>query len=834
MAYAFTRAMRPLTLTMPYFRRIHSALFLRLLLVALMLFPLVARTQSKPGDKTDSSYVSRILNYADQRSKRSINEFNEERLHLQQQRQFERIRNALESAKNYLRENVDTAELRSTIETYDRCDSLLRIEMPGSPPGLESYRNLSTQAKALSGLHIRVTKARDELYALSNSIDNLKYRLDSLSSDPMLLKFPDDDSVAVANYAAKLMALAGEIFPIDSSLSSMSLDVQALLNRTNLTLSRISSRIDRMESRQSELSAKTFTREVPYLWNTSSPTYDKTGVMDYSIVRTGLALKFYLRNHLGYLALLGIMAIIVYIYLNALRKILEEEHLFHQPSMGQLVLRYPALSGMILSISILQFVFPDPPAVFTTLCSVVSAVCLTFIIRKVIHRRWMWIWLAFLLLFMASGCINLILVGSDTERWLMLILALFGILIALISLLGDKSQVTEKRLFYFVIMVMAMEILSVVANVFGRYNLAKNLLTTGYLGLVIAMLFLWVVRFINEGLEISFHIYTLKDRKLFNINFDKVGSQAPGLLYVLLIVGWVVMVFRNFYIFRLVSEPLRDFIFDRRSVGEYSFSIANILTFILIMLIAAIVSRVVSFFASDRPQTKGEGAGLGSLLLLVRIGIFTLGIFLAFAAAGIPMDKVTIILGALSVGIGFGLQTLVNNLVSGLILAFERPVNVGDIVEINGQAGIMKSIGFRSSRISTWDGADVIMPNGDLLSGHLVNWTGGDTRRRMEVDVGIAYGSDLVKVERIIKEVLANEPRVIAYPEPLVFFQGFGDSAISVKLYFWVGHFRERLPARSQVIMAIDTAFRENHITIPFPQRDVHITDDRPAAPETE
>jgi len=126
------------------------------------------------------------------------------------------------------------------------------------------------------------------------------------------------------------------------------------------------------------------------------------------------------------------------------------------------------------------------------------------------------------------------------------------------------------------------------------------------------------------------------------------------------------------------------------------------------------------------------------------------------------------------------------------------------------------------------------MPNGDLLSGHLINWTGGDTRRRTEVDLGVAYGSDLSKVDRVIKDVLKNESRVIAFPEPLVLFQGFGESAISIKLFFWVGHFRERLQAKSQVIMAIDAAFRENHITIPFPQRDVHVKDVRPDSARSE
>lgn len=107
-------------------------------------------------------------------------------------------------------------------------------------------------------------------------------------------------------------------------------------------------------------------------------------------------------------------------------------------------------------------------------------------------------------------------------------------------------------------------------------------------------------------------------------------------------------------------------------------------------------------------------------MLLVRITIITVGVLLAFVSAGIPMDRFAIILGALSVGIGFGLQTLINNLVSGVIIAFEKPINVGDIVEITGQTGRMKSIGIRSSVVTTWDGADVIIPNGDLLNQHLL------------------------------------------------------------------------------------------------------------------
>ncbi|MGC3947830.1 MAG: mechanosensitive ion channel [Chryseolinea sp.] len=797
------------------------------LFVLAFAMPFVVYSQRAPsGEAEDTSYVSRTLRDADLQSKKTVGKFTRDRLQLRQQRQFERIHHALEDAKSFLREGVDTASIRVTLQQFEAWDSLLEADAPGSPPGSESFRNLVTLSRVWNGLKERVAFTSEHVRRLSDQVDGMKYHLDSLSSDSVILTFPEGDSAAIAVHAQRLELLTAAVYPVDSTLSHLSLRMQELLNRSNLLQAAVSSHLIRIQNKEEVLSARTWTKEVAFLWDTSGQADSSHDTLAYSAARASLALRFYLRNHAGALVILFTAVVIASVFLRALRKILEEEHLLHEPSTGQLVLRYPILSGVILSFSILQFIFPDPPMVFTLIVNTISAVALTAIFRHLIHAKWMRNWILFLLLFLATSAVNLTLVGSVAERWIMLLLALLGIAVALNSIFSDRTHLTEKRLIYFVIMVMIMEFLSIGANVFGRYNLAKNLLTTGYLSLIVAVIFLWTVRFINEGLALSFHVYTLKDRQLFSINFEKVGTRAPLWLYMLLVMGWLIMVFRNFYVYRLISEPLGDFILEPRMIGDYTFSIASILTFVLIMFAAAVVSRVVSFFASDRPQSKSDGGGLGSLLLLVRIGIFSIGLFLAFAAAGIPVDKMTIILGALSVGIGFGLQTLVNNLVSGLIIAFERPVNVGDIVEIDGQEGVMKAIGFRSSRISTWEGADVIMPNGDLLSGKLVNWTGGDTRRRMDLSLSVAYGSDLTKVEHVIKEVLKNEGGVIAYPEPVVQFQNFGENGIYVIILFWVSHFRERGGTKSKVIVAIDAAFRSNGITMPFPQRLIHIKKD--------
>jgi small-conductance mechanosensitive channel len=159
--------------------------------------------------------------------------------------------------------------------------------------------------------------------------------------------------------------------------------------------------------------------------------------------------------------------------------------------------------------------------------------------------------------------------------------------------------------------------------------------------------------------------------------------------------------------------------------------------------------------------------GIGSWLLLIRIFIISLGLFLAFAASGIPLDKITIIIGALGVGVGLGLQGLVNNLVSGLIIAFEKPVNVGDSIEINNKAGKMKSIGFRSSVVALEDGAHLIIPNGDLLSQHLVNWTMGKNNMRIMIKVSVAHDTDLDKAKQILNKILESEDRILQYPVPV-------------------------------------------------------------------
>jgi small-conductance mechanosensitive channel len=189
------------------------------------------------------------------------------------------------------------------------------------------------------------------------------------------------------------------------------------------------------------------------------------------------------------------------------------------------------------------------------------------------------------------------------------------------------------------------------------------------------------------------------------------------------------------------------------------------------------------------------------------------------------LTNLSIVLGAFSVGTGFGLQNIFNNMVSGIILAFERPINVGDIVQVGELIGTVRSIGLRSSKVLSFDGAEVIVPNGNLISNEMINWTLSDAHRRMDLRVGVAYGSDPEKVIALMEQVAAKHQGVLKTPAPRGYFIEFGDSSLNFRLLAWV-LLDNRLVVESELLVEINKKLAEAGIEIPFPQRDLHIRSD--------
>jgi potassium efflux system protein len=212
-----------------------------------------------------------------------------------------------------------------------------------------------------------------------------------------------------------------------------------------------------------------------------------------------------------------------------------------------------------------------------------------------------------------------------------------------------------------------------------------------------------------------------------------------------------------------------------------------------------------------------------AIITLFRYTLAVVGTVLAFSKIGIGWSKVQWLVAAMTVGLGFGLQEIFANFVSGLIILFEQPVRVDDVVTIGEVTGIVSKIRIRATTIRRWDQRELIVPNKEFITGHLINWTLSDNVLRQEFSVGIAYGSDIAKAEKTLYEVAAANPMVLEDPKPIVIFRGFGDNSLNFDLRLYISGMEKWMPVWHQTNCAIDTAFRKAGIEIAFPQRDLHI-----------
>ena len=261
------------------------------------------------------------------------------------------------------------------------------------------------------------------------------------------------------------------------------------------------------------------------------------------------------------------------------------------------------------------------------------------------------------------------------------------------------------------------------------------------------------------------------------------------------------------------------------TIGNVTISLADIVVALLVFIAAMVVTRAAQRLLTERvfPQTKLDIGVQNSLTSGLGYVGLAIAVMLAISAIGLDLSNIALIAGALSVGIGFGLQAIVNNFVSGLILLIERPIKVGDWVAVGAFEGTVKRINVRATEIETFQRASIIVPNSELISGAVTNWTHKDKYGRVEVPVGVAYGSDVQRVMTILKDCFRAHGDILPWPEPYVLFRGFGDSSLDFEGRGFIGNVERRIVIASDLRVAIDQAFREAGIEIPFPQRDLHI-----------
>ena len=265
--------------------------------------------------------------------------------------------------------------------------------------------------------------------------------------------------------------------------------------------------------------------------------------------------------------------------------------------------------------------------------------------------------------------------------------------------------------------------------------------------------------------------------------------------------------------------------------GNAPILVSQLVLVLAVLLGGYLVSKLIARFLHRRLQKTGLRADAS--YLLEKIVFYLLLVIVAMTALSllnVPLAAFAFVSGAVAIGVGFGAQNLINNFISGWILLMERPVRIGDFIEIDSNMGVIDRIGNRSTRIHRTDGVHMLIPNSQMLERIVVNWTLVDDRIRTIVRVGVAYGSPVEKVAQLIEQAVNAEPDVLSKPAVSVVFEDFGDSALIFDAYFWaeVGGERFLREIRSSIRFRIDRLFRENGIVIAFPQRDVHMNSSSP------
>lgn len=498
----------------------------------------------------------------------------------------------------------------------------------------------------------------------------------------------------------------------------------------------------------------------------------------------------------------------------------------HAPTISQ----FPIAAILLIVGAISPFFSQEEPASFTFILWLLVTILYThlFIKNKTIQLNNEW--MGMILLFIIFSCFNLLIQSTQAERWIHFILVILSLLLGIRVFkkydqinIGAGFPVRAVILIYIVLNAFAL-----IFNTIGNFILAKYFAASAITGLLSARILYSIITLIMETIWVYEAEYRNSRMNVPTPDLDTLNKNLKKLITLLVSIVWLIILSRNLNAYDLVFDAVSEFLQKERLLGNIQFSFFSILIFVGIIWIANVISKALQLIFGDMGLNKTPSSTTargGSLLLLARIGILTLGILLAFLASGIPIDKLTIIIGALGVGIGFGLQNVVNNLVSGLILAFERPVSVGDTIEIGNRLGTVKEIGIRSTKIITPDGSEVIIPNGDLLSQHIINWTQNSAYRRVELLLGVGYQCALEDVTELLLSILGKHPQIRDWPTPQVLTHLFADSSVQLRILFWTGH-ENWLGVKSDILQQIHKVFREENISIPYPQQDIHIITD--------
>ena len=578
---------------------------------------------------------------------------------------------------------------------------------------------------------------------------------------------------------------------------------------------------NQVEVLRNQLSGRIFNKEYAYLWeftDTGSVAGGTGTLAAQSYNGQRRIMGYFIRENWANYAYVVILGLLFFLWVwNSFRRIERspDRDKLLESSQVNYLRKYPVAGTIVVMLSVIPFFDIDAPAAYAHLVQLPLLVTLSVMFAIRWRRRLYYYWLFLVLLYVLFSAANFVLVPRMSVRYWLLLLQVVS---ASLGYIAIRRIIRHVRLNWIVkvasIVYGVCNVLAIICNAFGRLSLSKLFSTSAIFGLVQAIGLAVFVDCLIEACSIQAATSTAADSKLtVALFYTRVHRSLYRLLLILSLLTWLVVFATNMDVFDTVFGAVAHWLDTSRKVGSVTFTLGNVLVFVLILYVSHQFQKYIGFlFGVQDDRAMPQEGKKGSRLVVFRLLLVIIGFFLAVVASGLPIDKITIVLGALGVGVGLGLQSIVNNLVSGIILIFERPFEVGDYIELNGKKGIVRDMGIRSSRLVTEDGTEIIMPNGDLLSGEVINWTVQNNKVRIEVPITVEAGPTLDEINTIVQDTLKDHAGLSQENKPKVLLSAANEKTLSFTIVAYVGNISQIQSIKSEILRLVHLRLKEKGI----------------------
>ncbi|RAW00657.1 mechanosensitive ion channel family protein [Pseudochryseolinea flava] len=719
----------------------------------------------------------------------------------------------IDSIRTMARTNGQTRDTKANIAEIENVLQFVDGSLNRSSASF-SLRNLQLLELILANAHAELKIENEKLNVSYQILSKLKTELISIRQDSITKRLIRDKG--------KLKSIYPQLAELKRNYSRTDSLVKVKLNTISaikvsgasheITATLLASDI-RKEKRNA--TQRLFGNEKPSLWAAGSDTTDIKSEIESAYDTERKALHYYFKEFNGEIFFLLLFTTLFYFWIRQnLNRVKRAQQLDTLTGNGVfIIVNHPLLAIVAATLCLAPFFDLHAPASYIEILQFWLLVTMTILFYKQWpknkFKEWIYVVVLYLLVISSSHLFPL----AALQRYVMVVLNVLVIFLGLSFAKHIPDSFPMKRFTRFVmIVVVVLNVIAILLNIFGRVSLSQVFGTTAMFAFTNVIALSVLVQVLTEFITLQTQAQRIKH--------EIPGTITPATIYksfripflATAIMLWLIVFTTNLNIYDGVHRSLTKIFQYNISFGTNAISLGSIILFALIIMMAHFMQRNIGYFLGDIGEDDGDVSEQRSKLIMTRLILLICGYLLAIVVSGLPMDQITIIIGALGVGIGLGLQNIVNNFVSGVILIFDRPLRIGDTIDVGGKEGQIKEIGIRSSTLLTSDGAEVIIPNGDILSQQITNWTHSNPYKRINLTLKIMTTQEKDFVIDVIDNAIKDQEGILPTRPATIVLESVKTGEYNLKLFIWASNVSHSENLKSEVRYALFKAFKTLNI----------------------